>query len=84
MKRKKRRECPACERPAQKWERVLLLEGGRIRTGLVCTNCAQQSARIVNMSRPGAFRRCAAAGCELDACYCSIHAVMLGKGFPVT
>jgi hypothetical protein len=72
--RRKRRDCPACDKPAQKWERVLLLEGGRIRTGLVCTNCASQSVRIVNMSKPGAFSRCEVPGCALDAVWCSLHA----------
>lgn len=77
-KRRKRRECPACERPAQKWERVLLLDGGRVRTGLVCSNCASQAAR---MGRAGQFRRCTAPGCKRFAAnecmfgtsYCSLH-----------
>lgn len=79
-RRAKRRACPACERPAQKWERVLLLEGGHVRTGLVCVSCAQQAARIVNMSKPGAFSRCSVPGCPFDAVFCSVHAVRRDQG----
>lgn len=74
-RRKKRRGCPACGNPAQRWQRVILIEtGGRIRTGLVCQKCGEQALRIVQLRRSDEFRRCEHDGCTLDATFCSLHA----------